>query len=336
LKEDFMAAQTPLPARPGSEAARERVVIIGAGHVGATAAYALMLRALFREIVLIDSDQDLAAAEAADLADANALARPAAIWAGSYADTALAKVAVITAGAPTHGSESRLSVAAASAAIVADCVDQLAAAGFSGVLVVASNPVDLMALVASRRANLPSSRVIGTGTLLDSARLLQTLAVRLRVSASSIEGLVLGEHGDSEVCAFSTVRIGGVSLDGFAGTDGIDHDATAEEVRTAAYAIVSGKGYTSFGVATAIVRICEAIIRDEQAVLPVSTLLTGQFGLTDVYLSLPCVLGASGVERVLTPDLTPTEIKSLLASAAVLKAAKASLEEPPPNEKQER
>jgi L-lactate dehydrogenase len=326
-----MSAQPPRPANRRTDAPRERVVIIGAGHVGATAAYALMLRALFREIVLIDSDHDLASAEAADLADANALARPAAIWAGSYADTTLAKVAVITAGAATHGSESRLSVAAASAAIVADCVDQLAAAGFSGVLVVASNPVDLMALVASRRAGLPSNRVIGTGTLLDSARLLQTLAVQLRVSASSIEGMVLGEHGDSEVCAFSTVRIGGVSLDGFAGESGIDHHATAEEVRTAAYAIVASKGYTSFGVATAIVRICEAIIRDEQAVLPVSTLLKGQFGLTDVYMSLPCVLGAGGVERVLTPELPPEELGRVMASAAVLQAAGASLETSPSN-----
>jgi L-lactate dehydrogenase len=318
--------ESPLNIQAGGPT--ERVAIIGAGHVGATAAYALMLRALVREIVLIDRDPALARAEAADLADANALARPARIWAGDYADAARAKIAVITAGAATHGSQSRLEVAGASAAIVGGCVDQLIAAGFSGVIVVASNPVDLMALVAHRRAGLPTGQVIGTGTLLDSARLLQALAEPLQVSAASIEGMVLGEHGDSEVCAFSTVRIGGLSLERFCGARPLDHTGLAESVRTAAYAIVAGKGYTSFGVATAIVRICEAIIRDEQAVLPVSTLLTGQFGQSGVYLSLPCVLGARGVERVLTPELTPSEVEDLKASAAILKQAQMALEMP--------
>ena len=306
---------------------RERVAIIGAGHVGATTAYALMLRALFREIVLIDSDAALAEAEAADLSHANALARPARIWAGNYADAASARIAVITAGAATHGSETRLSVASKSAAIVSACVAQLADAGFDGVIVVAANPVDLMALVASRRAGLPSGRVIGTGTLLDSSRLRQLVAERLGVAPSSVDGDVLGEHGDSEVAAFSTVRIGGLDLDRFAeGGRAPDRKALAEDVRQAGYRIVSGKGYTSFGVATATVRICEAILRDEKAVLPVSTLLTGQYGISDIFLSLPCILGAAGVERVLMPDITADERARLIASADALKAALAALE----------
>ena len=305
---------------------QDRIAIIGAGHVGATAAYALMLRALFREIVLIDSDRALAEAEAADIADANALARPSRIRAGDYADAASAGIAVMTAGGATHGDQSRLSVAGQSAAIVSGCVDLLTSAGFQGVLMVASNPVDLMTLVALRRSGLPPARVIGTGTLLDTSRLQQTLSEALKVSPGSIEGFVLGEHGDSELAAFSTVRIGGQSLEQFcAGSGDIDRAAIARQVRDAGYDIIKGKGYTSYGVATAIVRICEAVVRDERAVLPVSTLLTGQYGLSDLCLSLPCVLGAGGVERILTPDLDPDEEAALAALANVLKTAFSAL-----------
>lgn len=306
---------------------RERVAIIGAGHVGATTAYALMLRALFREIVLIDRDAALADAEAADLSDANALARPARIWAGTYADAASARIAVITAGAATQGSQTRLSVAAQSAEIVAGCASQLAGAGFRGVLVVAANPVDLMAQVAFRHTGLPASQVIGTGTLLDSSRLRQRLAEHLNVAPASVNGDVLGEHGDSEIAAFSTVRIGGLTLEHFAGAErGPNRAQLADDVRQDGYRIVAGKGYTSFGIATATVRICEAILRDEKAVLPVSTLTTGQYGIVDIFLSLPCVLGAAGVESVLTPDLTASEQAGLVASADVLVKALAALD----------
>jgi L-lactate dehydrogenase len=299
-----------------------RVAIIGAGHVGATTAYALMLRALFREIVLIDSDRALAEAEAADLSDANALARPARIWAGTYADAAEAQIAIITAGAATHGDETRLSVAGRSAAIVTECVAELARAGFSGIIVVAANPVDLMARIAFEHAGIPAARVIGTGTLLDTSRLRQVISRRLDIASRAVDGFVIGEHGDSEVAAFSTLRIGGLSLDGFArGHGGADHQGMATEVRDAAYRIIKGKGYTSFGVATAIVRICEAIIRDERAVLPVSAMLTGEFGIADLYLSLPCILGAEGVVKVLIPELSDPEVAALLTSAAALRSA---------------
>lgn len=305
----------------------ECIAIIGAGHVGATTAYALMLRALFREIVPIDSDTALAEAEAADLSHANAMARPARIWAGDYADTASARIAVITAGAVTKGAQSGLSVASQSADIVAACVKQLAAAGFEGVIVVASNPVDRMALIAWYHAGLATGRLIGAGTLLDSSRLRQLLAEKLGVAPASLDGDTLGEHGEREVVAFSAVRIGGIPLEEFVGTKPrLNPYALAEEVRQAGYRIVAGKGYTSFGVATATVRICEAIMRDEQAVLPVSTLLTGQYGFADIYLSLPCILGAGGVERVLTPKLTLAEEAALGGSAAVLSAALKALD----------
>lgn len=302
-----------------------RVAIIGAGHVGSTAAYALMLRALFREIVLVDNDQALAAAEAADISDANALARPARIWAGDYGDAAAAQIAVITAGAATHGVESRMSVAGASADIVKQCVSDLMAAGFDGVLIVASNPVDLMALTAFRQSGLPAARVIGTGTLLDSGRLRQALAAKLRVAPAAVHAMILGEHGDSQVAAFSAAHIGGVPLEQFASGLATDGDKIADEVKRAAYRIIAGKGHTSFGIATAIVRICEAVLRDEHSVLPLSVMLDGEFGLFDMYLSLPCIVGAAGVERILLPDLSPAERDDLRASAEALNEARRTL-----------
>lgn len=306
-----------------------RIAIIGAGHVGATAAYALMLRAIVREIVLIDSNVDLAKAEAEDLRDANALARPARIWAGSYTDAAAASIAVITAGSATHGSQSRLSMAQENALIVEASVAQLIAAGFAGVILVASNPVDLMSLVAFRASGLDHSRVIGTGTLLDTSRLRKELALALGAASGAVDGMVLGEHGDSEVVAFSTLRVAGLGLASFAHpAPSPDHRQVAEKVRQAAYEIIGGKGYTSFGIATAIVRLCEAIGRDEKAVFPVSTYLTGQLGVQGVYMSLPCLLGVKGVERVLIPSLSDGEIEGLRQSAAVLREAAKTLPTP--------
>jgi len=297
------------------------VAIIGAGNVGATTAYALMLRALFRDIVLIDKDMARAQAEAVDIAHGNALARPARIWAGTYADAATAQIAILTAGAATHGAESRLSVTARSAAIVQACVADLRAAGFDGLLLVAANPVDVMALTAFEHAGLPASRVIGSGTLLDSSRLRQAVAARLGVAPGSVSGYVVGEHGDSEVVAFSTVRVGGLPLSAIPGAAALDLDAIAADVREAAYRIVTGKGYTSFGVATALVKICEAVIRDEKTVLPVSTLLTGQYGISDLYLSLPCIVGRGGVEKVLVAEFNPAETEQLHRSAEVVRQA---------------
>jgi L-lactate dehydrogenase len=298
----------------------DRIAIIGAGHVGATTAYAMMLRGIFPEILLIDEDEALAGAEAADISDANALARPARIFAGNYADAACARIAVITAGAATHGSETRLSVASRSAAIVKSCTEQLAAAGFKGILVVAANPVDLMAQTALRYSGLPAKRVIGTGTLLDSCRLRQEIATQLQVAPASIEGFVLGEHGDSEVAILSSLRVGGQALELFA-PGAVDGLRLAKDVRDAGYDIIAGKGYTSFGIATAAVRICEAIVRDERAILPVSSLLTGQFGISGIYLSMPCLIGAGGIEQVLDPEMTEAETNALLASASVVRDA---------------
>lgn len=305
--------------------ASDKVVIVGTGNVGATAAYAMMLRGLFTDIVLIDASSGRAAAEAIDIADANALARPARIRGGEYGEVRNARIVVLTAGAATHGEETRLSVAGRSAEIVRGCARQIMEAGFDGILVVACNPVDLMAQVAQETCGLPPERVIGTGTLLDSARFRQRLAQQLGVAPAAVEATVLGEHGDSEVAAFSTVRIGGVTLEDFDAGATIDRKALADEVMRAGYTIIQGKGYTSFGVATAIVRICEAIRRDERVVLPVSTRSAGEYGIADLYLSLPCLIGARGVLRTLTPQLSGDEEDALRRSAAALSTAMEAL-----------
>jgi L-lactate dehydrogenase len=302
-----------------------RVAIVGAGNVGATAAYALMLRGLFAEIVLIDRTADRAVAEATDIADANAIARPARIWAGDYADAKDANILVLTAGATTQGDETRTAIAGKSAAIVTACVKEAMAAGFAGIIIVASNPVDAMAQVAQTVSGLPPERVIGTGTLLDSNRFRKRVADQLAIAPGAVEAMVLGEHGDSEVVAYSTVRIGGLSLDAFLADAPFDHAAIAHDVVRAGYEINHGKGYTSFGVASAIARICEAVQRDERVVLPVATRLDGQFGIDGVYLSLPCLIGTAGVLRVLTPDLLPGERAALLASADTLRETLAGI-----------
>ncbi|WP_121114300.1 L-lactate dehydrogenase [Croceibacterium ferulae] len=296
-----------------------RIAIIGAGNVGATAAYALMLHGTVAEIVLIDRSAEHAAAEATDVADANAISQPVRIWAGDYSDVRDAAILVITAGATPKDGEPRTSVAGRSAEIVRDCVRRAMDAGFDGVFVVASNPADAMTQVAQAESGLPAARVIGTGTLLDSNRFRKRIADRLGIAPGAVAAQVLGEHGDSEVMAYSTVRIGGMDLDAYLDGRQFDRAEVAHEVMRAGYTIGHGKGFTSYGVASAIARICEAVYRDERVVLPVSTLLSGQYGIDGIYLSLPCLIGAEGILRVLTPELTRDEISALLASADVLR-----------------
>ncbi|MEZ0495347.1 L-lactate dehydrogenase [Sphingomonas sp. IW22] len=304
-----------------------RIAIVGAGHVGATVAYALMLRGLFAEIVLIDQSPAHAEAEATDIADANAMAPPVRIWSGDYRDAGDADILVVTAGATPKEGEARTAVAGRSAAIVRDCIRKAMDAGFDGVIVVASNPADAMAQVAQAASGLPPERVLGTGTLLDSNRFRKRIADRLGVAPGAVAAMVLGEHGDSEVVAYSTVRIGGMNLDAYLDEQAFDRAGAAHDVIRAGYTVSEGKGYTSFGVASAILRICEAIHRDERVVLPVSSLLAGQYGIDGVYLSLPCLIGSAGILRVLTPELTDEEQTALSASADVLRETLRQTEE---------
>lgn len=299
-----------------------RIAVIGCGHVGATSAYALMMSGVARELVLVDLNRELAEGEAMDLQHAVPMGRPVSVWAGDYADAARAAIVVITAGVGSRPGETRLDLSGRNVRVVRDCMKQLLAEGFDGIVLMTTNPVDVLAQVAQEEPGLPVSRVIGSGTVLDSARLRAMLGAALGVEARSVHAYVIGEHGDSEIAAWSSAHVAGVHLREFcrnAKTPCPDFDALLARVRRAAPEIISHKGYTSFAIASCVASICEAILRDERSVLPVSTLLHGQYGISEVYLSLPCVVGRGGVERVIELPLDEAEQMGLRASAEVLR-----------------
>ncbi len=297
-----------------------RIVIIGCGHVGSTSAYALMTGGVAREIVLIDLDRQRAEGEAMDLQHAVPLARPVRIWAGDYEDAAAADIAVIAAGVGSRPGESRLDLLGRNVHVARDCVGQLMAAGFAGVVLMTTNPVDILAQVAQEESALPVERVIGSGTVLDSARLRAMLGRELNIEPRSIHAYIIGEHGDSEIAAWSCASIAGVSLRELCAQSSCpDFDELLNRVRRAAPDIIERKGYTSFAIASCVTRICEAILRDEHTVLPVSTLMRGQYGIEGVYLSTPCIIGRAGVERVIELPLDARERAGLQASADILR-----------------
>ena len=302
--------------------ARDSIAIIGCGHVGSTSAYALMLRGVARELILLDINRDTAEAEAMDLQHAVAMTRPVRIRVGDYRDAAQASIVIIAAGVAGEPGESRLNLLARNVRVVRDCMTALSAEGFAGIVLMTTNPVDVLAQVAYEESGFPAGRVIGSGTLLDSARLRAMLGEEVGVEARSVHAYIIGEHGDSEIAAWSSADVAGVPLREYA-RDGqlIDPSAVLERVRQAAPDIIRSKGFTSFAIASCVTRICEAILRDEHTVLPVSTLLSGQYGLFGVYLSLPCVVGRSGVERVIEMPLDAVEHAGLHASAGVLQRA---------------
>jgi L-lactate dehydrogenase len=307
-----------------------RVVVIGAGHVGATFAYALVHSGLASEVVLVDADPRRSEGEAMDIAHAVPFHRPARVWAGTWADCAGASIVVITAGGGQRPGQTRLDLLRKNAAIIADVVPRVIAAAPEAILLIATNPVDVLTLRARELSGLPASRVIGSGTILDTARFRHLLGERLGVDPRSIHAFIVGEHGDSEVPVWSRANVAGVPLEAFCRRGGIPFDqAVRDEVfaatRDAAYAIIERKGSTYYAIASGLVRICEAILRDQRTILSVSTLMDGPYGIRDVCLSLPTVVDAGGAASVVELELDDTEASALQRSAEVLRAARASL-----------
>lgn len=297
-----------------------RVAIIGCGHVGSTSAYALLLGGAAREIVLVDANPDFAAGEAMDLQHAVPLGRPVRLWAGDYRDAGRARVVVIAAGVGGRPDESRLDLLGRNVVVVRDCVRRLMTEGFDGIILMTTNPVDVLARVAHDESGLSATRVIGSGTVLDTARLRAMLGAALGIEGRSIHAYIIGEHGDSEIAAWSAARVAGVPLLDYCAEEACpDFEGILNRVRRAAPEIIARKGYTSFAIASCVGRICEAILRDERTVLPVSTKMAGQYGIEDVYLSLPCVVGRGGVERVIELPLSDAERDGLRASAELLR-----------------
>jgi L-lactate dehydrogenase len=301
-----------------------RVAIVGTGAVGSTFAFALLLSGLASEIVLIDVNERKAEGEAMDLMHAVPFARTARVWAGSVADCQGAAVTVLTAGAAQRPGESRLDLVARNAGIFRDLVPPIAAANPDGILLVATNPVDVLAYLAWRRSGLPPERVIGSGTILDTARFRMLLAERYQVDPRSVHAFIAGEHGDSEVPVWSSANIAGMSLPAFGQATELGHDPAAldaifADTRDAAQHIIERKGATSYAVAAGLVRIVQAILRDQHTVLSVSSLIRDAYGIGDVYLSLPAIVGRGGIERILPLPLSDDEVAGLRRSAGVLR-----------------
>lgn len=312
-----------------------RVAVVGAGHVGATFAFALMLSGLASDIVLVDEDMDRAEGEAMDLDHAMPYGRPTRVHAGGLRECAGADVVVLTAGAGQRPGETRLDLASKNAAIVRGLVPEIARHAPEAVLVVATNPVDILTLGTLRLSGFPPARVIGSGTLLDSARLRFLLGRHFGVEARSVHAHVVGEHGDSEVVVWSTANIAGVPLDdlcradtsgSFGGAFGPEERAEiARKTRVAAYEIIRRKGHTAYAIGAGLVRLVEAIVRDQKTVLSVSTLQEGPYGLAGVCLSLPTVIGRRGAERVLPLPLSSDEQAALIRSAETIREAGAAV-----------
>lgn len=306
-----------------------KVGIIGSGFVGATAAYTLVIRGICSDIVLVDVDRQRAKAEAADILHAVPFVHPVNILAGDYSDLVGSGVVIITAGASQKPGETRLQLLDRNAAILRQVVGDVLRHAPHAILLIATNPVDVMTHLAARYAaafGLPATRVIGTGTALDTARFRALLGNHLGVDPQHVHGYVIGEHGDSEVLSWSIVDIGGIPLDSFVRMRGLRLDeatrqAIDRDVRQAAYQIIEGKRATYYGIASAISRIVDVFAHDHRAILTVCTPTDQVPGVPLVTVSLPHLLGGEGVLATLPLELNPQESQALQHSARVIRAA---------------
>jgi L-lactate dehydrogenase len=314
-----------------SQLRRNKVAIVGAGAVGATLAYAALIRGLAHDIVLYDKDASKVEAEVLDLRHGLLFCPPAEV--GGSDDVAIcadADVIAITAGAKQKPGQTRLELAATNVEICRALIPQLVEVAPSAIFVMVTNPVDVLTLAALKFSGLPANRVLGSGTVLDSARLRDLIARHLGVATQSIHAWIAGEHGDSEFPLWSTATVGSVpvqdfSLPGGARLDAAAEDRMAREVVTAAERIIRGKGATNYAVGLAATRVLEAILLDENRILPVSSLLDGRYGLSDVCLSLPSVVNHSGVALMLDVPMSHRERLLLTESAAQVRSVATSL-----------
>ena len=302
-----------------------RVVVVGAGFVGSSIAYATLIQNICSELVLVDLNADKASGEALDLAHGLPLLGPAKVWAGTYDDCADADIVVITAGIAQKPGQTRLELAGVNAKIVGGIVDEVVKRTKTAVILVVSNPMDVMTRVAQLHAGFPAGQVFGSGTVLDSARLRFHLAESMAVSPKSVHAYIIGEHGDSEVAYLSHTNVAGEPLSRLEGVDAAKVTEAVERTRNAAGEIIKKKGATYYGIGIAAAEIIRAILTDSDLVLPVSTLITGQHDVSDVCLSFPSVVGRKGVKRVLDLDLRDDELAKFQASAESVKASLASL-----------
>jgi L-lactate dehydrogenase len=304
-----------------------KVVVVGAGAVGSTFAYALAQKGLAEEIDLIDHNPDLAQGQVLDLAHGLPYYPPVQIRVGRTEDYADAQVIVITAGAKQAPGESRLALLQRNVGIVESIVDEIVGQKSEAVILMTSNPVDILTYVALKRSGWPKGRVIGSGTVLDSARFRFLISQHCGVDVSNVHAYFLGEHGDSEFPAWSMTHVGGVSIDDYCPLCNkcqdwnLERERIVKTVKESAYHIINYKGATYFAIGMALVRIVGTILQDQRSVLPVSTLLEGEYGIEGVCLGIPCVVGQGGVRQIVEAPLSPVEQESLQKSAETLQEA---------------
>lgn len=309
----------------------KKAAVIGCGFVGAATAFTLMQSKLFSELVLLDANHDKAVGEAEDIGHGIPFAGEMDIYAGDYDDIADCSIIIVTAGANQKPNETRLDLVQKNVAIYKSIIPEIAKRNYGGILLIVSNPVDILTYVAQKLSGLPERRVIGSGTVLDTARLKYALSQHLNVDSRNIHSFIIGEHGDSEIAAWSSTNISGVPLDDFLEMRGhmhpdMDKQEIAEKVKNSAYDIIAKKHATYYGIAMSVRRICECIVRDEKSILPISTVMHGDFGIEDVCLSMPTILSAEGVETHIPIELSEKEHTSLKKSADTLKNIIAGLD----------
>jgi len=314
------------------EKTSRKVTIVGAGDVGATFAYALAQDGVAEEICLVDLNRDLLAGQVLDLSHGLPYYPPIRIREGTVKDYADAEVIVITAGAAQRPGESRLDLLHRNAGIIRGIMDDIQEQGSEAVVVMVTNPVDVLTYVALQHSGWPRERILGSGTVLDSARFRYLISRTLGVGVHNVHAYILGEHGDSEFPAWSLTNIGGVPVDYYSQTnyEGDDwhkrREEIVEQVRNSAYHIIGYKGSTNFAVGLALTRIVGSVLRNQASVLTVSTRLEGEYGYEGLCISVPCLVDDKGVDKILLAELTPQEQESMAHSVKVLKQSIADLE----------
>lgn len=308
-----------------------KAAMIGCGFVGSASAFALMQSGLFSELVLIDANHDKAEGEAMDIAHGLPFAGQMKIYAGDYDDIVDAAVIIVTAGAAQKPGETRLDLVNKNVNIFKSIIPEIAKRNYKGILLIVANPVDILTYTAVKLSGLPENRVIGSGTVLDTARLKYALGEHLGVDSRSVHSFIIGEHGDSEIVAWSSTNVSGIPVNDFCELRGhFNHEEAmrriADDVKNSAYHIIEKKGATYYGIAMSVKRICECIMRDEKSILPISSMLHGEFGINDIALSMPTVVGRDGVETRVPIELNEKEEKALCASAEQLAKVAAQLD----------
>ncbi len=306
---------------------KPKVSIIGCGNVGMRYAYALMIKGTAREITLVDYDIKKAEGEAMDLSHGAPYTNPVNIVAGTYKDISGSDLVVITAGKKQKPGQTRTDLLKDNIDLFKSIIPEIIKYAPDAILVIASNPVDILTYAAYKISGKKSSKVIGSGTLLDSARFRYEIAKHCNIDSRSIHAYILGEHGDSEFPVWSKSTIGGVNIDEYCmlcnNKFNCNHKEKLEEifnnVKNSAYSIIEKKGETSYGIGLALVRITQAILQNENAVLPLSVFVEDFCGINDAYLSLPAVLNSDGVRQVQKVEFNDIEKQAFIKSANILK-----------------